>query len=56
MYSNSRLTRVLVFSLCITAFEMNFMATLCPVIVCIATRRQTVICRVDPPAEGATYV
>lgn len=45
MYSNSRLTRGLVFSFCITYFEMNFIATLCPVIVCIATvRRQTIIC------------
>lgn len=39
MYSNSRLTRVFVFSHWITAFEMSFIATLCPVIVCIAPRK-----------------
>jgi hypothetical protein len=37
MYSNSLRTRVLVFSRRITAFDMYFMATLCPVIVCLAT-------------------
>ena len=37
MYSNSLLTRVLVFSRRITAFDMYFIATLWPVIVCLAT-------------------
>lgn len=37
IYSNSRLTRVFVRSLCMTALEMNFIATLWPVIVCMAT-------------------
>ena len=41
MYSNSRRTRVLVFSRWMTALEMYFMATLWPVIVCVATDLQS---------------
>lgn len=37
MYSTSRWTRVLVLVIWMTALEMYFMATLCPVMVCVAT-------------------
>jgi len=40
MYSNSRRTRILVFSRWMTALDMYFMATLCPVIVCVATEKK----------------
>jgi hypothetical protein len=40
MYSNSRRTRVLVFSRWITALDIYFMATLWPVIVCVATSKK----------------
>lgn len=38
IYSTSLCTLVLVFVAWMTCFEMNFIATLCPVTVCIATR------------------
>lgn len=40
IYSNSLRTRVLVFSRCISALEMYFMATLWPVMVWVATKRR----------------
>lgn len=37
MYSTSRCTRVFVLCFAMACFEMNFMATFCPVTVCTAT-------------------
>lgn len=55
MYSTSRCTLVRVLVALITCFEMNFMATLWPVTVCIATESRAFVKKAGIQEDNGTH-